>query len=207
GEDRREEEGSCEAQGSCEEEEVSSSRGGTLRDGWRLHVQSGDFRCRFARCKIAARSPEAAAGSTTKGVGETEARSSRTSHDSWMGSGYKVRKFRNLLSAEQSLKALRHISPTPRVFFRRVVVGSSSRLMSCVLPCEDQRCRRPFVPRGAPRTRLRFPPPVRFRYMCLPVRPVSGIRLLWSCGRVAEGGRLLNRYTLSRPIHASNPSL
>jgi hypothetical protein len=73
GEDRREEEGSCEAQGSCEEEEVTFTRSGALRVCRRLHVQSGDFECKFASRKIAARSPEAAPGSTMKGVGETEA--------------------------------------------------------------------------------------------------------------------------------------
>jgi len=44
-----------------------------LRDGRRLDVEPGDFRCKFAKCRIAMRSPDATPGSMTKGVGETEA--------------------------------------------------------------------------------------------------------------------------------------
>ena len=39
-----------------------------------------------------------------------------------------------------------------------------------------------------------------------PLDPVEG-SLRWRCGRVAEGGGLLNRYRLLRPIEGSNPSV
>jgi hypothetical protein len=86
GEDRREEKGSCEAQGS-QEEEVTKLRSGLLRASRRLDVQPGDIKRKIAKRRIAAPSVEMTPGSATEGVGETEARTSRTANVNWMSSG------------------------------------------------------------------------------------------------------------------------
>jgi hypothetical protein len=72
GEDRREEESSCEAQGS-EEEEVTNLRSSPLRASRRLDGQPGDIRRKIAQRKIAMQSGEMTPESATEGVGETEA--------------------------------------------------------------------------------------------------------------------------------------